>query len=138
MIHFDFILEDADAENLIGILRKQVTLNHVQLIKCFDKGEVPSVIDAYEKENKYIEYLISKMKNTRIDESDQSRVLSEDELEQVKKVANAEHQKFLLSQTVKDWLTNEDERKHYVWHLQKAIESHLKQLKLDESETDYD
>ena len=64
MIHFDFTVDDVDAENIISILRSQISHNNLKMLSDIDE------IDRayYERDNEYIEGLIKKMTNTRVEE----------------------------------------------------------------------
>lgn len=68
MIHFDFTVSDDDAENILNILREQITRNNCELLFHLDKPDAAYWTEAYKRDNEYIEGLIKKMTNTRIEE----------------------------------------------------------------------
>ena len=68
MIHFDFTVSDSDAENIMEIMRNQITQNHSRIISMMHEIGKEHYIEAYRKDNEYIEGLIKKMTNTRIEE----------------------------------------------------------------------
>ena len=66
MIHFDFTVSDADAENIFAILRDRIVENHVMIMNMIGvSGQEDSIAD-YRQDNEYIEGLIKKMTNTRV------------------------------------------------------------------------
>jgi len=67
MIHFNFIVSDADAENIMDFMQKQIQRNNYELLFHLDKPGQDSLAAAYRKDNEYIEGLIKKMTHTRID-----------------------------------------------------------------------
>ncbi len=68
MIHFDFIVSDADAENIFAIMRDRIVENNVIIMKMIGKsGQEDSIVD-YRQDNEYLEGLIQKMTNTRVEE----------------------------------------------------------------------
>lgn len=67
MIHFDFTVSDADAENILDFMQKQIQRNNYELLFHLGKPDQDSFVAAYRKDNEYIEGLIKKMTHTRID-----------------------------------------------------------------------
>jgi hypothetical protein len=73
MIHFDFIVEDVDAENLMWAIRESALRNDEYIIKYMARQDMTE-----EQKEPYIKYfkdgkaymlgLIEKMTNTRIEE----------------------------------------------------------------------
>jgi hypothetical protein len=68
MIHFNFTVSDADAENIFTILNNQIVHNHVKMVKLMAKGDEYNMLGAYERDNEYIKELINKMTNTKVEE----------------------------------------------------------------------
>ena len=68
MIHFDFTVSDADAENIISILRNQISRNNHELLFHLDKPDEKHWVERYKRDNEYVEGLIKKMTNTRVEE----------------------------------------------------------------------
>jgi hypothetical protein len=68
MIHFNFTVSDADAENIFTILNNQIVHNHAKMVKLVANGDEYNMLEAYERDNEYIEELINKMTNTRVEE----------------------------------------------------------------------
>ena len=68
MIHFDFTVSDSDAENIMEIMRNQITQNHLRIQSMMYEIGKEHYIEAYRKDNEYIEGLIKKMTNTRVEE----------------------------------------------------------------------
>lgn len=71
-VHFDFVVCDVDAENIMDIMRSAITRNSVAMLKAIQKGDNDSIL-FLERDTSYIESLIAKMKNTRIDDGDQAQ-----------------------------------------------------------------
>ena len=67
MIHFDFTVSDADAENIFAIMRDRILYNNQQIIEMIGKPDKEYYIAAYRQDNEYVEGLIKKMTNTRIE-----------------------------------------------------------------------
>jgi len=68
MIHFNFTVSDADAENIFTILNNQNDHNHAKMVKLVANGDEYNMLEAYERDNEYIEELMAKMTNTRVEE----------------------------------------------------------------------
>lgn len=66
MIHFDFIVSDTDAENIIDIMRSAITRNSVKMLKAIQTGDNDSIL-FLERDTAYIESLIAKMTNKRVE-----------------------------------------------------------------------
>ena len=68
MIHFDFTVSDADAGNIMEIMRDRIMHNNVHIQKLMVAQDQEHYIKAYKQDNEYIEGLIKKMSNTRVEE----------------------------------------------------------------------
>jgi hypothetical protein len=68
MIHFNFTVSDADAENIFAILNNQIVHNHAKMVKLVANGDEYNMLGAYERDNEYIKELMAKMTNTRVEE----------------------------------------------------------------------
>lgn len=69
MIHFDFTVSDVDAENIMEIMRDRINHNNLRIIEMIGEPEVDKQgIAAYRRDNEYVEELIKKMTNTRVEE----------------------------------------------------------------------
>jgi len=77
MIHFNFTVSDADAENIFAILNNQIVHNHEKMVKLVANGDeynmlgaeyIKDMLGAYERDNEYIKALINKMTNTKVEE----------------------------------------------------------------------
>jgi hypothetical protein len=68
MIRFDFTVSDADAENIFSIMRDRILHNNQQIIEMIGKYGKEDYIAAYRRDNEYVEDLIKKMTNTRVEE----------------------------------------------------------------------
>lgn len=68
MIHFDFTVSDADAENIFSIMRDRILHNNQQIIEMIGKSGKEDYIAAYRRDNEYVEDLIKKMTNTQVEE----------------------------------------------------------------------
>lgn len=66
MIHFDFIMEDVDAENLMSLFNTAIGNNNQQIMKAMVKKEPQEVIDAYNRDIEYLKGLKLQMTNTRV------------------------------------------------------------------------
>lgn len=66
MIHFDFTVTDVDAENIFAIMRDRIVENNVIIMNMIGKPGQENGIAEYRQDNEYIEELIKKMKNTRV------------------------------------------------------------------------
>ena len=60
MVHFDFIVSDVDAENIMDIMRSAITRNSVKMLGAIQRGDNDSVL-FLERDTAYIESLIEKM-----------------------------------------------------------------------------
>ena len=67
MIHFDFTVSDADAENIFAILRDRIVENNVIITNMIGKPGKEYYIATYRQDNEYIEGLIKKMTNTWVE-----------------------------------------------------------------------
>ncbi|MFA6198824.1 MAG: hypothetical protein WC679_00205 [Bacteroidales bacterium] len=72
MIHFNFILDDVDAENLFQLIYSNIIENHMKIQKAMI-AENKDLQIAYENDIIYIKELMSKLQNTRISD-DNSRI----------------------------------------------------------------
>tara|TARA_Y100000034_G_C6902563_1_gene417792 strand:- start:1863 stop:2069 length:207 start_codon:yes stop_codon:yes gene_type:complete len=68
MIHFDFVMDDIDAENLMAIVSKEVGSLYVLIVKEMAGENRYSMIKAYQDHIKDTNRLISLMKNSRVKE----------------------------------------------------------------------
>jgi hypothetical protein len=69
MIHFNFTVSDADAENIFTILNNQISRNREEMLKLVAYGSLEyNMLEAYKQDNEYIKELIIKMTNTRVEE----------------------------------------------------------------------
>lgn len=68
MIHFDFTVSDVDAENIMEIMRNQITQNHCRITSLMCEIGKEHYIEAYKQDNEYVEGLIKKMTNTWVAE----------------------------------------------------------------------
>jgi len=66
MVRFDFTLNDVDAEFLMDVVHSRIKHNLVKMIKATANNQT-ELLTAYERENEYVEQLINKMTNTRVD-----------------------------------------------------------------------
>ena len=66
MIHFDFTVSDVDAENIFSVMRHRIVLNNMEIIELIGKTGQEHYIEAYRRDNEYVEELIKKMTNTRV------------------------------------------------------------------------
>lgn len=67
MIHFDFTVTDKDAENIFSIMRSEIDRNNQELLFHLDKPDEAHWVEAYRKDNEYIEGLIKQMTNERVE-----------------------------------------------------------------------
>lgn len=68
MIHFDFTVSDVDAENIFSVMRHRIVLNNIEIIELIGKTGQEHYIEAYRRDNEYVEDLIRKMTNTQVEE----------------------------------------------------------------------
>ncbi len=69
MIHFNFTVSDADAENIFTILNNQISRNREEMLKLVAYGSLEyNMLKAYKRDNEYITELIKKMTNTKVEE----------------------------------------------------------------------
>lgn len=66
MIHFDFILDDIDAENLFAALQHEIQDINVNIMDELAEQNRPDYIEWYRERIKYINDLITKLNHTRI------------------------------------------------------------------------
>jgi hypothetical protein len=66
MIHFDFIVSDADAENILGCIQGEINSNNELILDLIINKKDESVIKTYKNANQYLIELKSKMKNKRV------------------------------------------------------------------------
>jgi hypothetical protein len=66
MIHFDFTLDDIDAENLFGALQHEIQNIHMNIGDEMAAENRPEYISWYRERIKYIEELMQKLTHTRI------------------------------------------------------------------------
>jgi hypothetical protein len=73
MIHFNFIVEDVDAENLMWAIRESALRNDEHIMKYMARQDLTqeqkdSYIDWLKANKAYMLGLIEKMTNTRVEE----------------------------------------------------------------------
>ena len=68
MIRFDFTVSDADAENIFSMIRDRIGTNNMRIIDMIGKAGQEHYVEAYRQDNQYIEDLMKKMTNTRIEQ----------------------------------------------------------------------
>ena len=68
MIHFDFIVSDVDAENIMGCIQTEIVNCHMKIQKCIVAEDAQKVIDAYNSRIEYLEELKTRMHNSRVEE----------------------------------------------------------------------
>jgi hypothetical protein len=68
MIHFNFTVSDAEAEDIFNILNNQIHRNREEMLELMVKGDEYNMRGAYERDNEYIKELIKKMTNTKVEE----------------------------------------------------------------------
>ena len=68
MIHFNFTVSDAEAEDIFNILNNQISRNREEMLELMVKGDAWNMRGAYERDNEYIKQLMAKMTNTRVEE----------------------------------------------------------------------
>lgn len=71
MVHFNFTVSDTDAENIFDIMRSAITRNSVKMLKAIQQGDNDSIL-FLERDTAYIESLIAKMHNTRVENVEQN------------------------------------------------------------------
>lgn len=64
-VHFNFIVDDVDAENIMGLFHSEIVKCHVSIMDCVEDNN-KDLEDAYRKQIEYIESLRGKMHNERI------------------------------------------------------------------------
>ncbi len=68
MIHFNFTVSDADAENIFTILNNQISRNREAMLELMAKGDEYNMLGAYEQDNEYIKQLMAKMTHAKVEE----------------------------------------------------------------------
>ena len=68
MIHFDFTVTDVDAENIFSMMRERINANNMRIIEMIGKTGQENYIEAYRRDNEYVEELIKKMTNTWVEQ----------------------------------------------------------------------
>lgn len=68
MIHFDFKVDDIDAENIMDCISQEICKCNEKAMKALSEGK-QSEFDAYNTHADYLKNLKSKMTNTRISEN---------------------------------------------------------------------
>jgi hypothetical protein len=78
MVHFDFVMDDRDAENLMGFMNDVIVKDHQHIIDFVIKREkavtpeealdAQSWVDYYQSHIEYVRKMITYMTNTRVDE----------------------------------------------------------------------
>jgi len=71
MIHFDFVLSDVDAENLMSLFGTAIGNDNNQIMKEMVKDDHDvDIIKAYKRDIEYLKELKLKMSNTRVAENE--------------------------------------------------------------------
>jgi len=65
MIHFDFIVNDVDAENIINCITNEASRSDKKILDAIAAGDT-TLKEAYIKDRDYLLSLRDKMKNTRL------------------------------------------------------------------------
>ena len=65
-VHFDFVVSDVDAENIMNIMQTAITRNSVAISKAVIRGDNNMVL-SLERDIAYIESLIEQMKTKSCD-----------------------------------------------------------------------
>lgn len=68
MIHFDFIVEDVDAETIFNCVYNEIPNCHVHIMDLMIEGNKEVEIEHYRRRIKYIEELLSMMHNSKVKE----------------------------------------------------------------------
>lgn len=68
MVKFEFILTDADAENLFDCVNRCITQAHKNAIDAIVNNE-PALVAAYQSDADYLTELKTKLTNTRVKEA---------------------------------------------------------------------
>lgn len=70
MIHFDFTVSDADAENIIDCIQQTICKNHMKIMDfIIAKDDV--MVEHYKQDIEYLEGLIKRMSNTRVEDDEE-------------------------------------------------------------------
>lgn len=65
-VHFDFVVDDADAENIMDAIRAQSSKCNERIMERQGTSSHPAEILALQNQKRYWQGLIPKMKNTRV------------------------------------------------------------------------
>lgn len=68
MIHFDFVVDDVDAENIINCIHSEICKCHEDIMDCMVEGGKEEYIAAYRDRIQYLKELIVKMHNSWVEE----------------------------------------------------------------------
>lgn len=70
MIHFDFTISDAEAENIFSMMHDRIVENNMRIMKIMsENNNNEQRIEAYRRDNEYVEELIKKMTSVRVEKS---------------------------------------------------------------------
>ena len=71
-VHFDFIVSDEDAMNIMDILNDEISRTGMKIIKEMANHDLTTAVEAnivwYKSHQVYLKELMLKMKNTRVEE----------------------------------------------------------------------
>lgn len=68
MIKFEFVVDDIDVENIMGIMWGAVCKCDIDIMNEMVGSNDPKTIQWYRDHQQYLKELMSKMKNYRVDE----------------------------------------------------------------------
>lgn len=63
MISFQFVVADADAENIFSIMRERLEKNNLAIMDAMIAGD-ETLVAAYKRDSEYVNHLIVTMKNS--------------------------------------------------------------------------
>jgi len=61
MTHFDFVVEDADADSIFDCIQAKIVANHEIILELMDKKSAQATIDMYLRDITYLTILKKKM-----------------------------------------------------------------------------
>jgi hypothetical protein len=67
MIHFDFIVDDREAETVMHLIHDEISVCNMEIMDCMSEGNREADILYYRNRIKYIENLLEKMSNSRVE-----------------------------------------------------------------------
>jgi hypothetical protein len=69
MIHFDFVVDDIDAENIMGCFQTEINKCNDGIMETYAEiGYCPKAVEVYKSRIRYLKELITKMHNSRVEE----------------------------------------------------------------------